>query len=97
MNTQAILKALNNEKRLLIVQWLKDMKQHFPKATQTEHGICCGLIQEKLGLSQSTVSSYLAQLERCGLLIATRDKQWTFYQRNEAVIQQFLGAMKMIL
>jgi ArsR family transcriptional regulator len=46
-----------------------------------------GAICEKLGLSQSTASHYLALLEQAGLVVARRCGQWTYYERNEAAIR----------
>lgn len=90
-----ILKALANDTRWQIMTWLQDPKQHFPQAQcdVEAEGVCCGLIQQKAGLSQSTISHYLAILERAGLLTSKRSGQWTFYKRNEAVIQQFIAKL----
>ncbi|WP_430185754.1 ArsR/SmtB family transcription factor [Paenibacillus lautus] len=44
------------------------------------------LLQEGVGLSQSTVSDYLATLQRVGLVEVRRIGQWTYYKRNEATI-----------
>jgi DNA-binding transcriptional ArsR family regulator len=88
-----MIKALGNESRWQILQWLKNPKKHFPhhKADVFEVGVCCGAIQEKLGMSQSTVSHYLSLLERCGLLESRREGQWTFYRRNEVEIEKFIA------
>ena len=48
------------------------------------------VIQKKSGLSQSTVSSYLALLTRAGLVKAKRVGQWTYYRRDEAAIRRFM-------
>ena len=40
-------------------------------------------------LSQSTVSDYLATLQRAGLVEVRRIGQWTYYKRNEANISAF--------
>lgn len=93
---QAIIKALANDARMQILIWLKNPQKHFPKAVAADTlklGVCCGLIQEKIGLSQSTVSNYLSILERAGLLIATRDKQWTYYKRNGKTIANFIKSL----
>lgn len=45
------------------------------------------LHQEGVGLSQSTVSDYLATLQRAGLVEVRRIGQWTYYKRNEATIR----------
>lgn len=81
-----VFKALSNKTRLQILQWLKDPDVHFlpqEHASFTEVGVCVGQIQQKCGLSQSTVSEYLTLLQKAGLLQATRVGQWTYYKRNE--------------
>ncbi|MDE1984238.1 MAG: helix-turn-helix transcriptional regulator [Gammaproteobacteria bacterium] len=86
-----VLKALANESRLKILHWLKDPKEHFgDPASGGVRGrkVCVSVIQAKLGLSQSTASQYLATLEQAGLVTATRDGQWTFYERNEAALKE---------
>jgi ArsR family transcriptional regulator len=53
-------------------------------------GVCAGLIDERAGLSQSTVSAHLATLQRAGLVTSKRVGQWIFFKRNEETIQTFL-------
>ncbi|MES2387263.1 MAG: metalloregulator ArsR/SmtB family transcription factor [Bacteroidota bacterium] len=86
MDYSEIFKALSNKSRLQILHWLKDPVQHFPEQQHNgyENGVCVGIIQQKCGLTQSTVSDYLAILQRVGLVEATRIGQWTYYRRNEA-------------
>ena len=55
-----------------------------------EHGVCAGHIDGRCGLSQSTVSTHLAVLQRAGLITATKVGQWVFFRRNEALIAAFL-------
>jgi ArsR family transcriptional regulator len=95
MNTEAIINALSNPIRLKIIVWLKD-RSNFPPALPehaNEEGVCIGYIQEKAGLSQSTISSYMSKLKQAGLVDSERHGQWTFYRRNEAAIQAFMDAM----
>uniref|UniRef100_F4C9J0 Regulatory protein ArsR n=2 Tax=Sphingobacteriaceae TaxID=84566 RepID=F4C9J0_SPHS2 len=90
MDQLAIFKALSNKTRLDILQWLKDPELHFPPqehADFMEVGVCVGKIQEKCGMTQSTVSEYLALLLKAGLLEATRIGQWTYYKRNEKAFE----------
>jgi ArsR family transcriptional regulator len=92
-----LLKAVGNEKRLQILEWLKNPEQNFPPHREVEgfgNGVCVAFIQEKAGLSQSTTSQYLAILEEAGLVIPTRIGKWTYYKRNEAGISAFLEDMK---
>jgi DNA-binding transcriptional ArsR family regulator len=86
------LKALANPMRLQIMEWLRDPGREFvdyePIADRAEVGVCVSHIQAKSGLAQSTVSSYVATLERAGLLRSTRVGKWTHYKRNEALMRQ---------
>ncbi|MEO1112164.1 MAG: metalloregulator ArsR/SmtB family transcription factor [Pseudomonadota bacterium] len=96
MDVDNALSALNNPIRRRILEWLKD-RSNFPPALP-EHagleGVCVGYIQEKAGLSQSTVSNYMGLLKKAGFVTAERHGQWTFYRRNEANIQAFLKAVQ---
>jgi len=85
MDQVEIFKALSNKSRLQILNWLKDPEQSFPEQVVYgyESGVCVGQIQQKSGLTQSTVSEYLSVLQRAGLVKSTRKGQWTYYQRNE--------------
>lgn len=87
-----IFKALSNQTRLEILKGLKDPEKHFPPQDEGDvHtvGVCVSSIQEGVGLSQSTVSHYLATLQRAGLVKVTRIGQWTYYKRNEEAISAF--------
>ena len=92
----AVLKALTNETRLKILGWLKDPKRNFgyqEVGDFQEDGVCVSLIQKKCGLSQSTVSSYLALLTRAGVVKSKRMGQWTYYRRNEDAIRKFANEL----
>lgn len=97
-----IFKALSNETRLSILKWLKTPDECFPP--QGEHladtvelkgGVCVGSIQEKAGVSQSTVSHYLDIMLRAQLVTAERHGKWTYYRRNEETIQALIEHIKM--
>ena len=88
--TQTI-RALANERRLQILDWLKDPVAHFPPQVDgdlVEDGVCGVLIAEKLGVTQPTLSEHLKILAQAGLLRPKRIKQWTFYKRDEARIRE---------
>lgn len=81
-----VLKALSSEKRLAIMEWLKEPTAHFPAQRDgdlVEDGVCSVFIADKLGVSQPTASEHLKILAATGLLRAKRIKQWTFYRRDE--------------
>ena len=92
-----ILKALANETRLTVLDWLKTPVANFPPQVDgdlTEDGVCADFIREKLGIAAATASRHLTLLTDAGLLIPTRKKGWTFYRRNEAAIRKFAKAMQ---
>lgn len=83
------LKALASERRLQILEWLKDPRSHFPSQQHgdpDEHGACNQFIVEKLGVSQPAGSRHLKVLVDANLIVATPIKGWTYYRRNEPAI-----------
>jgi ArsR family transcriptional regulator len=87
--TPEIVKALANERRLAIMNWLKDPTAHFRPQLEgdlVKDGVCGLYIAEKLGIGQPTASEHLRILTRAGLIRGKRIKQWTFYKRDEGRI-----------
>jgi DNA-binding transcriptional ArsR family regulator len=96
MSSIEVLRALSNDRRLQILEWLKDPRAHFPPQVDGDlvrDGVCGVLIARKLGISQPTVSEHLRVLSRAGLLRGKRIKQWTFYKRDEAAIRRLKRAL----
>ena len=90
-DTAEALRALANDKRLQILEWLKDPRSHFRAQVDgdlVDDGVCTVLIAEKLGVSQPTVSEHLKILSQAGLIRGKRIKQWIFYKRDEARIRE---------
>jgi ArsR family transcriptional regulator len=86
-----LLKALANDRRLLILAWLRDPTANFPPQRDGDlvrDGVCSLFIAEKLGVSQPTCGEHLKVLSRAGLIRGKKIKQWVFYQRDEARIKQ---------
>ncbi|MFI0742891.1 ArsR/SmtB family transcription factor [Streptomyces sp. NPDC021100] len=90
-------KALANPVRLQIMRWLRDPDREFaeyePIADRRVVGVCVSHIQAKSGLAQSTVSSYMAALERAGLVRSTRVGKWTHYRRDEGRLRRLADAI----
>jgi DNA-binding transcriptional ArsR family regulator len=85
-----IARALANDKRLLILKWLKDPTAHFPPQVDgdlVKDGVCGIFIAEKLAVSQPTASEHLKILSSAGLIKSKKIKQWIFYKRDEAAIR----------
>src|SRR5215467_6349441 len=89
MNIDGTLRALANPKRLQILEWLKQPRNHFPPQIDgdlVKDGVCGVLIARKLRVSQPTASEHLKTLAQAGLIRGKRIKQWTFYKRDESAI-----------
>jgi DNA-binding transcriptional ArsR family regulator len=96
MSNVLAIRALANERRLLILEWLKDPVAHFPPQVDGDlkkDGVCGLFIAEKLGVSQPTASEHLRILTQAGLVRGKRIKQWTFYQRDEANIRKIKASI----
>lgn len=89
------LKAVANPVRWQVLQWLREPERHFPVQPEITDprtvGVCVSHIQARTGLAQSTVSAYMAVLERAGLVRSTRVGKWTHYRRDEDRISALLG------
>jgi DNA-binding transcriptional ArsR family regulator len=86
------LRALASDRRLMILDWLRDPRAHFPPQVDgdlVDDGVCGVFIAEKLGVSQPTASEHMRVLTAAGFVTAKRIKQWTFYKRDETRIAQF--------
>jgi len=86
-----LMKALASDKRLLVLDWLRDPPAHFPPQRDGDlvrDGVCSLFIADKLGVSQATCGEHLKVLSRAGLVRGTKIKQWVFYRRDEDRIAQ---------
>jgi ArsR family transcriptional regulator len=89
MKIAIALRALANERRLLILDWLRDPRKHFREQADgdlEDDGVCGVLIAEKLGVSAPTLSEHMRVLISARLVRAKRIKQWTMYKRDEDAI-----------
>jgi DNA-binding transcriptional ArsR family regulator len=90
------IKALANDRRLQILEWLKDPRAHFRPQVDgdlVDDGVCGLLIAEKLHVSQPTISEHMRILIQSGLVRGKRIKQWTFYKRDERRIREVKKAI----
>lgn len=95
------LRALSNPLRLQLLSWLRDPEGNFDLTGALvdphEAGVCVSHIQAKVGLAQSTVSAYMAELQRAGLVRATRVGKWTHYKRDERRIAELITLLGKVL
>jgi DNA-binding transcriptional ArsR family regulator len=90
MPTAEVFAALASDKRLQVLEWLKDPRAHFPPQKDgdlVKDGVCVLFIAQKLGVAQPTATTHLQTLARAELVTFKRVGQWTFYKRNEPAIR----------
>jgi DNA-binding transcriptional ArsR family regulator len=86
MEPDRIFQALANDKRLQILDWLREPRRHFAPQVDgdlVKDGVCGIFIAEKLGISAPTLSEHMRVLIAADLVKTKRAKGWTFYKRNE--------------
>jgi DNA-binding transcriptional ArsR family regulator len=91
MTIEPALRALANQRRLKILEWLRKPTAHFPRQVDgdlVKDGVCGVLIARKLRVSQPAASEHLNILVDAGLIRPKRIKQWIFYRRDEAAIRK---------
>jgi DNA-binding transcriptional ArsR family regulator len=91
MDVTLVLKALANERRLQILEWLRNPRAHFGPQVDgdlVDDGVCGVLIAGKLGISAPTLSEHMRILIGAGLVRSKRIKGWTMYKRDEKAISE---------
>lgn len=94
LSTEEFLKVISNPTRRIILEWLREPDFSFAGYTQLypyeQYGVCATLIQQKLGLAQPTTSLSIKTLHDHKLLLSTKVGKWTYYRRNEELIDKAL-------
>jgi DNA-binding transcriptional ArsR family regulator len=84
------LHAIADPARRRILQALKDSKNSAPRPGY----LCGGDIEERIHLSQPTISHHMAILTKAGLVDAAKQGQWRWYRRNEKVIRRVVKELR---
>jgi DNA-binding transcriptional ArsR family regulator len=91
------LHAIADPTRRRILQALKERPvaaKVMATAGVTGQCLCAGDIEERIHLSQPTISHHMAILTKAGLVEATKQGQWRWYRRNEKAIRQVLKTLR---
>ncbi|KUN81226.1 ArsR/SmtB family transcription factor [Streptomyces griseoruber] len=86
-----MLRTPVGEKRLDILEWLKEPHRHFPPQRHgdlVEDGVTADAIAARLGVRREVAETHLALLTDIGLLRATRIKRRLYYRRDEIRIAE---------
>jgi len=88
---QRLLHAIADPTRRKILQALKTKNAC---SLGKEVGLCACDIEERIHLSQPTISHHMAILQKAGLVEAQKEGHWRWYQRNERTIRQFSKTLR---
>lgn len=84
------LQAIADPTRRRILQVLKEGKN-----SEMRPGFLCGGdIEERIRLSQPTISHHMGILTKAGLVEATKQGQWRWYRRDEKAIRQVVKSLR---
>ena len=84
------LHAIGDPTRRRILQVLKEGKN----AEIRPGFLCGGDIEERIRLSQPTISHHMGILTKAGLVEATKQGQWRWYRRDEKAIRQVVKSLR---
>lgn len=91
------LHAIADPTRRRILLVLKERGSEIKSAGEKAvHGpcLCGGEIEERIRLSQPTVSHHMNILTKAGLVEATKQGQWRWYRRNEKAIREVVKNLR---
>ena len=84
------LHAITDPARRRILEALKEKTN----SVTAKNGLCAGDIEERVRLSQPTVSHHMKILEKAGLIEVKKEGTWRRYHRNEKLIRRMIQALK---
>jgi DNA-binding transcriptional ArsR family regulator len=90
------LHAIADPTRRRILQALKyrGTTPSGPPTGVKPNGLCAGDIEERVRLSQPTISHHMAILTKAGLVEAAKQGQWRWYQRNEKALRRLVKSLR---
>ena len=90
------LHAIADPTRRRILHALKRGTEAKSSGEKPVHGpcLCGGEIEERIRLSQPTISHHMNILTKAGLVEATKQGQWRWYRRNEKAIREIVKILR---
>jgi DNA-binding transcriptional ArsR family regulator len=90
------LHAIADPTRRRILQALKQGEEEakLQKGGAAGPSLCAGDIEERVRLSQPTISHHMAILTKAGLVEAAKRGQWRWYRRNEKAIRMLMKTLR---
>ena len=88
------LRAIADPTRRRILQALKQGSPSAWDPASGKNGLCASDIEERVHLSQPTISHHMAVLTTAGLVDATKQGQWRWYRRNEKALRRLVKSLR---
>ncbi len=86
-----MLHAVADPTRRRILQALKEKDAC---SLGKENGLCACDIEQRIQLTQPTVSHHMAVLKKAGLVQASKQGQWMWYRRNEIALRELARSLR---
>lgn len=90
-NFDRMLRAITDPTRRRIMNALK---QKGACSIGKDVGMCACDIEERVRLTQPTISHHMSVLKRAGLVEAKKEGQWMWYRRNEAAVRELARSLR---
>lgn len=89
------LQAIADPTRRRILLALKECGGNSPRGVAPlKKGLCGGDIEERVRLSQPTISHHMSILTKAGLVEAVKQGQWRWYRRNEKALRRLAKSLR---
>src|ERR1700692_480307 len=90
------LHAISDPTRRRILQALKQRGAGAPGAPSAgKHiGLCARDVEERVQLSQPTISHHMGILTKAGLVDAVKQGQWRWYKRNDKALRRLVKSLR---
>src|SRR6476660_2296652 len=76
---------------------LRARKEHGGCSMGKDVGLCASDIEQRIQLSQPTISHHMAVLTRAGVVEAKKLGLWVWYRRNQAALREFERSLRKTL
>jgi ArsR family transcriptional regulator len=73
---------------------LQALKQRGACSLDKDVGLCACDIQERVHLTQPTISHHMSVLRKAGLVDAKKEGQWMWYRRNESALRDLARSLR---
>ncbi|HEX6503947.1 MAG TPA: metalloregulator ArsR/SmtB family transcription factor [Terriglobales bacterium] len=73
---------------------LNTLKQKGACSIGKDVGMCACDIEERVRLTQPTISHHMSVLKNAGLVEAKKEGQWMWYRRNEGAVRELARSLR---